>query len=56
MIFYKKLLDSAIDWLPTINPSIVKEGYILTREQQPQLLEPVQREEVNAALSGIDDH
>lgn len=56
LIFYKNLLSFVADWQPTINPSIMKEGYILTREQQLQLLELVSREEVNAALCGINDH
>ncbi|XP_016478799.2 uncharacterized protein LOC107800158 [Nicotiana tabacum] len=54
--FYKKLLDSAADQLPAINPEIMKRGNVLNRQQQQQLqlITHVTHDEVYQALMSID--
>nr|XP_016484542.1 PREDICTED: uncharacterized protein LOC107805076 [Nicotiana tabacum] len=53
--FYKGLLGSAADTIPTIQPAIMKEGNVLDRRQQLKLIEPVNAEKIQNALKGIDD-
>ncbi|XP_019240741.1 PREDICTED: uncharacterized protein LOC109220732 [Nicotiana attenuata] len=44
---YKKLLGDAAEQMPVINPTIVKNGAILTREQQLKLIERITIEEIS---------
>uniref|UniRef100_A0A1S4AT00 Uncharacterized protein n=1 Tax=Nicotiana tabacum TaxID=4097 RepID=A0A1S4AT00_TOBAC len=53
--FYKRLLGSATDSIPAINPMEMKNGPCLNREMQLKLIALVSRMEVINALKDIDD-
>nr|XP_016515087.1 PREDICTED: uncharacterized protein LOC107831807 [Nicotiana tabacum] len=53
--YYEKLLGTSTNTLPTIDPFVLKEGPLLTMEQQRELIQPVSRVEVYQALMDIDD-
>ncbi|XP_059306249.1 uncharacterized protein LOC132057642 [Lycium ferocissimum] len=53
--FYRGLLGSTSPSLPAINPDIMKQGNILTKEQQLLLVAPITFEEIYSGLCGIDD-
>ncbi|XP_016476554.1 uncharacterized protein LOC107798111 [Nicotiana tabacum] len=54
--FYRGLLGSSATQLPMINYDIMKNGNVLSRSQQLQLIRPVGREEVKQALLGTYDN
>lgn len=56
MGFYKQLLGSAAGKLPTINLAIMREGPLINRQQQRQLIAYVSKEEIHRALMGISDN
>ncbi|KAH0778089.1 hypothetical protein KY290_009500 [Solanum tuberosum] len=53
--FYKQLLGSCATQLPTANPIVMRDGHVLDRNQQAQLIKHVTRQEVVMALQGIND-
>lgn len=53
--YYEKLLGTSTYTLPAIDPSVLKEGPLLTMEQQRGLIQPISRVEVYQALMDIDD-
>ncbi|XP_019234784.1 PREDICTED: uncharacterized protein LOC109215219 [Nicotiana attenuata] len=53
--FYKQLLGTAAQSIPAIHPGWIKNGPVLSREQQMQLVRPFTKEEVLQALKGIAD-
>lgn len=55
MGYYKKLLGSRADSLPTINPNDMRMGAVLNREQQLQLIKQVSKEEIWEAMKDISD-
>lgn len=52
--FYKSLLGSSQNYLPAINPNIMKEGPNLNRAQQLYLIRPFTKDKVFQAPEGID--
>ncbi|XP_019257767.1 PREDICTED: uncharacterized protein LOC109235981 [Nicotiana attenuata] len=54
--FYEKLLGNAAEQMQMINPTVMKNGTILTRDQQMKLIEPISTEEICNAMNDIDDH
>lgn len=54
--FYKKLLGDAAEQMLVINPTIMKNGAILTKEQQLKLIEPITTEEICNIVQNIDDN
>ncbi|XP_075102148.1 uncharacterized protein LOC142177435 [Nicotiana tabacum] len=55
MGYYKKLLGSRADSLPTINPNDMRMGAVLNWEQQLQLIKQVSKEEIWEAMKDISD-
>lgn len=53
--FYQQILGSAVACLAAIHPRIMKEGLVLSRIQQLQLIKPFTKEELVLTLKGIDD-
>ncbi|XP_059301911.1 uncharacterized protein LOC132053828 [Lycium ferocissimum] len=53
--FYKSLLGTNVDQLPTVDTTIMQQGKTLSRWQQMDLIQPVTREEVIGALKDMDD-
>ncbi|XP_075088341.1 uncharacterized protein LOC142170347 [Nicotiana tabacum] len=53
--FYKRLLGNSASRLPAIDPNVMKQGPVLTRNQQLQLISPFTSDDVFKALQGIDD-
>lgn len=53
--FYKKLLRFATTNLHVIHTGVLKQGSLLNKTQQLQLINPFTKEEVVQALKGIDD-
>ncbi|KAH0685676.1 hypothetical protein KY284_016229 [Solanum tuberosum] len=53
--FYKKLLGQCNNHLQTIEPEILKDGPLLTREQQLLIIQPFKNTDVKAALMSIWD-
>lgn len=53
--FYKELLGQAAQNLPSVSPTILKNGNTLHRREQIQLATIVTWEEVVTALQGIND-
>ncbi|XP_019237994.1 PREDICTED: uncharacterized protein LOC109218120 [Nicotiana attenuata] len=54
--FYKKLLGNAAEQMPMINPTIMINGTILTRDKQLKLIEPITTDEICNAMKNIDDN
>ena len=54
--FYKGVLGSSDDKRTKVSSSIVKEGKLLTTEQQSELCKRFNAEEVKAALFDIEDN
>uniref|UniRef100_A0A1S3ZI61 Uncharacterized protein n=1 Tax=Nicotiana tabacum TaxID=4097 RepID=A0A1S3ZI61_TOBAC len=54
--FYKQLLGSSDGIVPTINPVVMRDGTLVNRQQQLQLMKDVSKEEVYNALLGIGDN
>lgn len=53
--FYQNLLGSATACLPTVQLDIFQEGHKLSRDQQLQLILPINTEEIFNALMIIDE-
>ncbi|XP_070056687.1 uncharacterized protein [Nicotiana tomentosiformis] len=53
--FYKQLLGSATGRLPAINLVIMRDGPLVNRQQQLQLVKAISKEEIYKALLGISD-
>nr|XP_016455955.1 PREDICTED: uncharacterized protein LOC107779965 [Nicotiana tabacum] len=54
--FYKQLLGSTTESLPAINPVVMRDGPLVNRQQQLQLVKGVYKEEIYQALLGISDN
>ncbi|XP_075079695.1 uncharacterized protein LOC142164853 [Nicotiana tabacum] len=54
--FYKQLLGSSDGTVPTINQVMMRDGSLVNRQQQLQLVKYVSKEEVYDALLGIGDN
>ncbi|WMV29674.1 hypothetical protein MTR67_023059 [Solanum verrucosum] len=54
--FYKQLLRSYATQLPAVNQKVMKDGSVLNRSQQAQLITLVSKNEVVMALKGINDN
>ncbi|XP_070013809.1 uncharacterized protein [Nicotiana sylvestris] len=54
--FYQQLLSSSASELPTINPAIVRDGLMINRQQQLQLIAEITKEEIHQVLKGINDN
>ncbi|XP_019239018.1 PREDICTED: uncharacterized protein LOC109219060 [Nicotiana attenuata] len=53
--FYKSLMGTAKENIPAIHPGWMRNGPLLNRNQQLQLIAPYTREEILEALKDIDD-
>ncbi|XP_019258094.1 PREDICTED: uncharacterized protein LOC109236376 [Nicotiana attenuata] len=56
MSFYKQLLGTAAEKIPTINTTVMREGPMVNKQQQRQLIASVTKEEIHRALMGISDN
>ncbi|KAK6785997.1 hypothetical protein RDI58_014522 [Solanum bulbocastanum] len=54
IVVRKKLVGSAANALPDIDPRVMSEGFTLNRSQQLALITPITREEVHLAMKGIN--
>ncbi|KAH0657594.1 hypothetical protein KY289_026342 [Solanum tuberosum] len=54
IVVRKKLLGSAANALPDIDPRVMSERFTLNRSQQLALITPITREEVHLAMKGIN--
>ncbi|KAK6804275.1 hypothetical protein RDI58_002059 [Solanum bulbocastanum] len=54
--FYKKLLETCANQLPTVNHQAMRDGPRLDRGKQAHLIVPVSRDEILQALQGINDN
>lgn len=54
--FYQQLLGQSTSPMPAADPAVIRDGPVLSRNQQLSLIQPFNREEVLDALKGIDDN
>ncbi|XP_019252821.1 PREDICTED: uncharacterized protein LOC109231629 [Nicotiana attenuata] len=54
--FYQQLFGSSASELPAINPTIMRDGPMMNRQQQLQLIAEITKEEIYQALKGISDN
>nr|XP_016464685.1 PREDICTED: uncharacterized protein LOC107787606 [Nicotiana tabacum] len=53
--FYKRFLRISSSSLPAIDPTVMRKGPVLTRNQQLQLISPFTSDDMFKSLQGIDD-
>jgi len=53
--FYKQLLGSCATQLLAVNSMVMRDGPVLDRNQQAQLIKHVTRQEITISLQGIND-
>lgn len=56
MSFYKQLLGTAAEKIPATNTAVMREGPMVNRQQQRQLIVSEIKEEIHRALMGISDN